>query len=208
MVFSRSWFPGWNPYTILSPVPCSVPFVFCCDSWFSSRDVWRAFFEGFVWIAHDKIRVTFCSANHMEDIINLGVTFRGFPVDITPITTKKWVTVLRLAYGIPDDEVAYALSPYGDVSRVKSETHLGVSSGVRSVLMQITAPIPSQLRIRGHLCLIFYRVRHVLVSSAVSKVIKNQIVLLDDRIRKTLGQIQVRTIRKMKIYNQARKTLG
>ena len=119
--------------------------------------VWRAFFEGFVWLSNEKIRVTFCSPNHMEDIINQGISFRGHPVEISPVTTKKWVTVLRLAYGIPDAEVAYALSQYGEVVKVKSETHMAVNSGVRSVLMDITTPIPSQMRIRGHMCLIFYR---------------------------------------------------
>ena len=119
--------------------------------------VWCAFFEGFVWLSNEKIRVTFCSANHMEDIISQGITFRGHPVDITPITNKKWVTVLRLAYGIPDGEVAYALSRYGDVERVKCETHMAVNTGVRSVLMKITETIPFHLRIRGHSCLVFYR---------------------------------------------------
>ena len=117
--------------------------------------VWRAFFEGFVWLSNEKIRVTFCSAIHMEDIISRGITFRGYPVEIPPITNKKWVTVLRLAYGIPDEEVSYALSRYGEVDRVKSETHMAISTGVRSVLMKITEPIPSQLRIRGHWCLVY-----------------------------------------------------
>ena len=120
-------------------------------------DVWRAFFQGFVWLSNSKIRVTFASPEHMEDIINRGITFRGYPVEITPITTKKWVTVLRLAYGVPDEEVEYALSQYGEVTKVKSDTYMAVNSGVRSVLMKINQPIPSQMRIRGHLCLVFYR---------------------------------------------------
>ena len=38
--------------------------------------VWRAFFEGFVWLSNEKICVT-CSPNHMEDVISRGITFQG-----------------------------------------------------------------------------------------------------------------------------------
>lgn len=118
---------------------------------------WRDVFQAFVWLSNVKVRVTFTSASKMEDCMNLGLTFRRFPLLITPVSTQKWVTILRLAYGIPDDEVRYALSQYGVVSRCKTETHMGMNVGVRSVLMQVITPIPSQLKIRGHSCLVFYK---------------------------------------------------
>ena len=119
--------------------------------------LWRSVFEAFVWLSNSTIRVTFTTPAHMEDIMHQGLTFRQYPLEFAPASNKKWVTVMRLAYGIPDADVQHALSVYGNVSRVKSETHMGVNVGIRSVLMEILQPIPSQLRIRGHLCLIFYR---------------------------------------------------
>ena len=120
--------------------------------------VWRSVFEAFVWRSSNTIRVTFHSANVMEEFMNRGVTFRGYPIDkIKPVSTQKWVTVLRLPYGIPDIEVEWELSHYGQVTTVKQQTHMAMNAGVRSVLMRVDHPIPSQLRVRGHWCLVFYR---------------------------------------------------
>ena len=94
---------------------------------------WRCHFEAFVWLANNKIRITFISAAHLEDWIHRGITFRGYPVVIKPISTKKWVKVHRLAYGIPDDDVIWALNRYGDIKKLEKETHLAVNVGIRNV---------------------------------------------------------------------------
>ena len=123
----------------------------------NQEEYWHCHCEAFVWLANNKIRVTFISSQHLEDYIHKGITFRGFPVEIKPISTKKWVRVHRLAYGIPNDAVIWALGSYGEITKIQNEDYRGANVGIRNVLMEITSPIPSQLRIRGHLCLISYR---------------------------------------------------
>ena len=123
----------------------------------NQEEYWHCHCEAFVWLANNKIRVTFISSQHLEDYMHKGITFRGFPVEMKPISTKKWVRVHRLAYGIPNDAVIWALGSYGEITKIQNEDYRGANVGIRNVLMEITSPIPSQLRIRGHLCLISYR---------------------------------------------------
>ena len=113
--------------------------------------------ECFLWLANNKVRMTFRTAPIMEDFLHRGLTFRQQPLVMKPVSQTKRVTILRLAYGIPAADVAHALSPYGRVVRTSIDTYNGFNVGSRSVFMDIQKPIPSQLKIRGHNCLIFYR---------------------------------------------------
>ena len=93
---------------------------------------------------------------NLEEFCNLGLSFRGTPVVVRPCRKAKWVNVTRLSYGIPDDVIVDALRPYGQVINVKMDSYKGVYVGVRNVLMEITTPIPSSIRIADHWCNVFY----------------------------------------------------
>ena len=108
-------------------------------------------------ISSTKLRITFNSAAQMEDCLSAGLSLRGFPLEPQPISTKKWVSVQRLAIGIPVEAATRILGKYGKVFAAKHETKRGIYTGTISVLMEIQKNIPSALRIRGHTCLIFYR---------------------------------------------------
>ena len=103
------------------------------------------------------IRVHFPSANIMEDILHSGLTFRGHPLEFKDPSQYRWVTLLDLPYGIPPASISSSLIKYGKIKEIKSESHLGVYTGVRLLLMEVTAAIPSRVRIAGHECTIFYR---------------------------------------------------
>ena len=48
-----------------------------------------------------KLRITFNSVGLMEDCLSAGLSLQGFPLEPQPISSKKWVSVQRLAIGIP-----------------------------------------------------------------------------------------------------------
>ena len=108
-------------------------------------------------ISTTKLRITFNSATLMEDCLSAGLSLRGFPLEPQPISMKKWVSVQRLAIGIPIEAATRILGKYGKVFAGKHEIKRGIYTGTISVLMEIQTNIPSTLRIRGHTCLIFYR---------------------------------------------------
>ena len=108
-------------------------------------------------ISSKKLRITFNSAPLMEDCLSAGLSLRGFPLEPQPISSKKWVSVQRLAIGIPIDAATRILGKYGKVFAAKHEVKRGIYTGTISVLMDVQKNIPSALRIRGHTCLIFYR---------------------------------------------------
>ena len=103
------------------------------------------------------IKVHFPSANIMEDILHSGLTFRGHPLEFKDPSQHRWVTLLDLPYGIPPASISSSLVKYGKIKEIKSESHLGVYTGARLLLMDVTVAIPSRVRIAGHDCTIFYR---------------------------------------------------
>ena len=108
-------------------------------------------------ISSKKLRITFNSATLMEDCLSAGLSLRGFPLEPQPISLKKWVSVQRLAIGIPIEAATRILGKYGKVFAAKHETKRGIYTGTLSILMEVQTNIPSALRICGHTCLIFYR---------------------------------------------------
>ena len=114
-----------------------------------------ALFEAFV-LSPRKVRVTCRSPRALEEVQHLGLAFRNREVTFHPCRTAKWVNVTRLSYGVPTEALQAALSPYGKILTIKMESYQGVYVGVRNVLMEITTPIPSNLRIADHWCNVFY----------------------------------------------------
>lgn len=108
-------------------------------------------------ISRNKLCLTFCDKNRMEEIVHTGLVFRGHLLTLTSLHTKKWVSVSRVQYGVPADSVQLALSRFGHITQVKLEVLNGISTGTFSVLMQVDQPIPSKLTIAGRTCYVFYR---------------------------------------------------
>ena len=99
---------------------------------------------------------TCLSTRALEDVCNLVLEFWNSPVPIKPCRLAKWVNVTRLSYGVPNDAIIEALRPFGKIHTIKMDVYQGIYVGVRNVLMDISAPIPSSLRIADHWCNIFY----------------------------------------------------
>ena len=108
-------------------------------------------------LSANEIRFCFTSPRKMEDVINTGLSFRGHPLTLGPIHSKKWVTIRRLAYGTPVEFVRKALAPYGETSTVRPEIIDSVATGTLFAHIDLTKDIPSRVRIRGHNCVIWYR---------------------------------------------------
>ena len=108
-------------------------------------------------LSANQVRFCFTSSRKMEDVMNTGLVFRGHPLTLGPIHSKKWVTVRRLAYGTPHEFVRTALAPYGTVATIRPEIVDQVATGTLFAYVDITKDIPSRLRIRGHNCVIWYR---------------------------------------------------
>lgn len=117
----------------------------------------NSYFYCVQFISTKKLRITFNSAELMEDCLSAGLSLHGFPLEPQPISSKKWVSVQRLAIGIPIEAATRILGKYGKVFAAKHETKRGIYTGTLSILMDVQRNIPSALRIRGHTCLIFYR---------------------------------------------------
>ena len=109
------------------------------------------------YMGRTHLHITFASPDRMEDILHRGISIRGHPVTMTPISTKKWVRVSRVPFGIPLASVQQALDPYGDYYITKRETLNNISTGEISVLMNIKSPIPSKLAIAGRPCIVWYQ---------------------------------------------------
>ena len=108
-------------------------------------------------LSANEIRLCFTSTRQMEDVMNTGLVFRGHPLTLGPIHTKKWVTIRRLAYGTPHEFVSKALAPYGEVSTIRPEVIDRVATGTLFAHVDLKKDIPSRLRIRGHNCVLWYR---------------------------------------------------
>ena len=103
------------------------------------------------------LRIHFPNAEVREDITSGGLTFRGHPLAFTVPTTFKWVSVLDLPYGTPEGEISSALSKFGQVASIKSETYKGLYTGTKLVKMTVKTAIPSRVSIASHACTVFYR---------------------------------------------------
>ena len=116
----------------------------------------EALFEAFVLLSPRKVRVTCRNSRALEDVCHLGLSFRDSPVTVHPCRSAKWVNITRLSYGVPNEAILAALSPFGKVHNIKMDTYKGVYVGVSNVLMDISTPIPSSLKIAEHWCNLFY----------------------------------------------------
>jgi len=112
--------------------------------------------EAFLLLSPRRVRATCRSPRAMEEFCHSGLTFRSNPITIQPCKTAKWVTLSRLSYGIPEDAIREALACFGRIIQVKMDSYRGVYIGTRNILMDISKPIPSRVRIAGHWCHIFY----------------------------------------------------
>lgn len=72
-------------------------------------------------ISSKKLRITFNSAALMENCLSAGLSLRGFPLEPQPISSKKWVSVQRLAIGIPIEAATRILGKYGKVFAAKHD---------------------------------------------------------------------------------------
>ena len=52
-----------------------------------------------------KLRLTFTNASKMENFIHDGFTFRGHPLELKPISTRRWVRVRYYPYGAPMSQI-------------------------------------------------------------------------------------------------------
>jgi hypothetical protein len=116
----------------------------------------EALFEAFVLLSPRKVRVTCRSTKTLEEVCHLGLTFRNSPVKFNPCRSAKWVQVTKLSYGVPNEALITALKPYGRIIDVKMDAYKGVHIGIRQVLIDISAPIPSLLRVADHWCHTYY----------------------------------------------------
>ena len=113
-------------------------------------------FEAFVFLSPKKVRVTCRNNRALEDVCNLGLTYRNSLVTFRPCRPAKWVNITRLSYGVPNEAITDSLTPYSKVLSIKMDAYKGVYIGVRNVLIEITTPIPSSIRIAEHWCNAFY----------------------------------------------------
>ena len=103
------------------------------------------------------IRVVFPSARMMEEMVHTGLTFRNHPIEFKMPSVFHWVTLLDLPYGIPEDEIRTALSKFGQIAHVNSESYMGLYTGTRLVKIELRAAIPSRVIVAGHVCTTFYK---------------------------------------------------
>ena len=108
-------------------------------------------------LSASEVRFCFTTSRKMEDVMNMGITFRGHPLTLNTVRNKKWVTIRRLAYGIPHEFIHKAFQPFGKIHEIKSEIIDLVATGTLFAFTEIRKDIPSMVRIRGHACHIWYR---------------------------------------------------
>lgn len=92
----------------------------------------------------------------MEELCLLGLAFRDTPVTFHTCNSAQWVNITKLSYGIPWEAISEALRPFRNVISVKMDTFHNVYIGTRNVLMEISHPIPSRVKIADHWCDVFY----------------------------------------------------
>lgn len=77
--------------------------------------------------------------------MNMGIEFRDHPLSLDPISTKKWVTICRLAYKTPHEFIRKALEPFGQVHEIKPEIINRVATGTLFTFMEVKKDIPSMV---------------------------------------------------------------
>ena len=113
--------------------------------------------EAVVQISPERYRLTFNNAGQMQAFSNQDFFVHGKPVEFRSVSPFTWVYISRLSYGIPDEAITRALSPYsGGIKTIKSVLHEKIYTGEHNVLMKITSNIPARLRIAGHWCVVKY----------------------------------------------------
>ena len=127
------------------------------DEFRGQVDDYKSFFEGIVFMAPGRFRVTFKSARKMEIAMNADLIVCGFPVEFKSVSPYKWVNITRLSDRIPDVAIQEVLSPYGKIRLVKSEVYSNIYTGVRQVLIEIKKDIPTRVNIAGLWCFVHYR---------------------------------------------------
>ena len=90
------------------------------------------------------------NASKKENFIHHGFTFRGHPLELKPISTRRWVHVRYYRYGAPMAHVKNKLIQYGKWFNVRRESLRNVDVGDIPVLMEVEKNIPSKLYIDGH----------------------------------------------------------
>ena len=103
------------------------------------------------------IRVVFPSARMMEEMVHTGLTFRNHPIEFKTPSVFHWVTLLDLPYGIPEAEIRTALSNFGQIAHVNSESYMGLYTGTRLVKIELKITIPSRVIVAGHVSTTFYK---------------------------------------------------
>ena len=103
------------------------------------------------------IRVVFPSAHMMEEMVHTGLTFRNHPIAFKMPSVFHWVTLLDLPYGIPEAEVKTALSRFGQIAHINSESYMGLYTGTRLIKIELKTAIPSRIIVAGHVCTTFYK---------------------------------------------------
>ena len=124
---------------------------------FSKQCPHESLLESVQLIKGRTIRVVFASVEVMEDIVSGGLTFRHHPITFKTPSVYKWVTLLDLPYGTPEGEIKTALSKFGQVAHVRSETYMGLYTGTKFVKIEVKTAIPSRIAVAGHPCSVFYR---------------------------------------------------
>ena len=123
----------------------------------SQFDNYTELLEAVVFMAPGRFRLTCKSSRKMENLEHTGFHIRGHPVEFVPVTKFKWVNISRLSYGVPDTDISKVLGAYGQIKTVRSEQYNSLYTGVRHVLMDLSADIPARLRIAGHWCFVHYK---------------------------------------------------
>ena len=144
----------------------------------SQFDNYTELLEAVVFMAPGRFRLTCKSSRKMENLEHTGFHIRGHPVEFVPVTKFKWVNISRLSYGVPDTDISKLLAAYGQIKTVRSEQYNSLYTGVRHVLMDLSADIPARLRIAGHWCFVHYKGQKKLCFSCGSEVIPSVLARL------------------------------
>ena len=113
-------------------------------------------FDCMQFLGKGRLRLTFTNASMMENFIHDGLTFRGHPLELRPISTRRWVNVRHYPYGAPRAPLEKKLEQYGKWLNCKRDSLRNVDLGTISVLMEVEKNIPSKIYVNGHRCHVQY----------------------------------------------------
>ncbi|KAK3728104.1 hypothetical protein QZH41_003918 [Actinostola sp. cb2023] len=108
-----------------------------------------------------SVIVTFENQECVEWILAQGtITINGYPVVITSTDARtKYVKVYYLAYEVANKELLAVLGEYGHVYNIRRDVmanHELIETGVRTVTMAISKPVPSYLKVGASQVKIYY----------------------------------------------------